>query len=186
MPGQQQSEMSLRDKSNVALTVLLAFGRTVWMLTAVPGTVGHRQAASPAAVWALGLTAAFAALGRSEVLWWWLAVAVFCQALHRARSRRAAGLHTWSMGESQLARAVGPSRARGAEALLTLAAALGLSEADPAAAVYFLLAAFGHAMTVWYTQAKADAVDDDLSDGMLEMEQRAGAGPVVRKPWDLN
>ena len=185
---QQQTDgiEDFRRRGNALFALLAAFSRLWRLFFARAGTVGVAEVSSPAAWWSLLIAAAFAAGGRSEVMWVVVLVGIASQAEHRAKSRRSRDAHTMSMGVSNLQRLFG-SKARHAEVLTALVAAGACFEGgDVAAAAWFGLSGLGHALTIGFAERRREVTEDQINDARLEMAERSYRRPAsrVRKPWE--
>ena len=162
------------DKGKIAAGLLGCLGRPWIQLMTVPGTAGVRWVGNINFLWSLGILVLFAGLGRSEWLLYAVPLTLLVQAEHWHKSKRAAGRHSYFVGEPVLARLV---KTPGAAWTLTglLAAAVGalVLDEDRALGWYLILSAVSMAAQFGMAGAKSRAVDDDVADGVLEAKLRA-------------
>ncbi|VTR91676.1 unnamed protein product [Gemmata massiliana] len=176
MPNEQQHPQPGGLRKNLNLTFNL-FMSLSWLLRTAftkPGTMGYREARSLNGWWSLGMLFLWAGLSHSQVLaYLGLPFALVVMIEHRVKSVRGTGIHTYSMGESKLARWFGPRAGRWAEAALALGTGALVAPVDKGAGMYLMCAGLGHAFTLAFVYAKEQAIQDDLDDAVIEGAHRA-------------
>lgn len=166
--------MGVRERAALVANLLLCLSRP-WRLfctrTGADGP-GWREVSNINAVWGLLILFLFAALGRSDVLWVALLIAVASQAEHGLKVCRA--VHSRFVGVSHFTRLTGdPLRARHLESLVAVGIGLVLTGTDAAAAWWFVLSGVGNLASVGLAAARARHVDQDVLDAQWEAAARA-------------
>ncbi|VTS00399.1 unnamed protein product [Gemmata massiliana] len=171
----ESAGMGVRERATLVANLLLIVSRP-WRLactrTGADGP-GWREISNINALWGLGALFLFAALGRSDVLWVALMVAVLSEIEHRVRACR--DVHSRFMGVSGFTRLVkNPLRARQLESFVAMAIGALLADVDRAAGWWFILAGLGNLVTVGLASARERHVDQDVLDAQWEATGRAG------------
>ncbi|HYH67708.1 MAG TPA: hypothetical protein VD866_23630 [Urbifossiella sp.] len=148
----------------------------------VADSVGH--AAVKSLDWPVAILVAvlWAALGRSEAMWWAVAVFALSYIEYRIKSRRNPDAHSYAHGTSQFQRwCRNPVLCLRLEAGLMLLVGWLLLRVDAPAGAYFLCAGGSHFLITSFLKARQERMDDDINDARLSqmataerLRERAG------------